>query len=46
MSNKVQLFGRSYNQYGDSDTDVIIKTKGQVKIQWGAKFIDLIKAVS
>lgn len=43
MSNKVQLFGRSYNQYGDSNTDVIIKTKGQVKIQWGAKFIDLIK---
>lgn len=43
MSNKIQLFGRSYNQYGDSDTDVIIKTKGQVKIQWGSKFIDLIK---
>lgn len=43
MSNKIQLFGRSYNQYGDSNTDVIIKTKGQVKIQWGSKFIDLIK---
>ena len=43
MSDKVQLFGRSYNQYGDSNADVIIKTKGQVKIQWGSKFIDLIK---
>lgn len=43
MSDKIQLFGRSYNQYGDSNADVIIKTKGQVKIQWGSKFIDLIK---
>ena len=43
MADKIKLFGRSYNQYGDSDTDVIIKTKGQVKIQWGSKFIDLIK---
>ena len=43
MSDKLQMFGRSYNQFGDSNTDVIIKTKGQVKIQWGSKFIDLIK---
>lgn len=43
MADKIKLFGRSYNQYGDSDADVIIKTKGQVKIQWGSKFIDLIK---
>lgn len=43
MPDKIQLFGRSYNQYGDSNTDILIKTKGQVKIQWGSKFIDLIK---
>lgn len=43
MSDKIQLFGRSYNQYGDSNADIILKTKGQVKIQWGSKFIDLIK---
>lgn len=36
-------FGRSYSQVGSSDSDFLIKTKGQVKIQWGAKFIDLIK---
>lgn len=39
----IQLFGRSYNQYGDSNADILLKTKGQVKIQWGNKFIDLIK---
>lgn len=43
MADKIQLFGRSYNQYGDSNADVLIKTKGQVKIQWGSKFIDLLK---
>lgn len=37
------IFGRSYSQIGDSNSDVLIKTKGQVKIQWGQKFIDLIK---
>lgn len=39
----IGLFGRSYSQTGSSDSDFIIKTKGQVKIQWGNKFIDLIK---
>lgn len=38
-----QMFGRSYSQVGDSNSDFLIKTKGQVKIQWGSKFIDLIK---
>jgi hypothetical protein len=37
------MFGRSYSQYGNSNSDFLIKTKGQVKIQWGSKFIDLIK---
>lgn len=37
------MFGRSYSQIGNSDSDFLIKTKGQVKIQWGNKFIDLIK---
>lgn len=36
-------FGRSYSQVGSSSNDFLIKTKGQVKIQWGNKFIDLIK---
>ena len=37
------LFGRSYSQVGSPTSDFIIKTRGQVKIQWGNKFIDLIK---
>lgn len=37
------MFGRSYAQVGTSDSDFLIKTKGQVKIQWGSKFIDIIK---
>lgn len=39
----LNMFGRSYSQVGNSNSDFLIKTKGQVKIQWGAKFIDLIK---
>ena len=38
-----QLFGRSYSSVGSSDSDLLMKTRGQVKIQWGSKFIDLIK---
>lgn len=43
MANTIKLFGRSYNQIGTTDSDTIIKTKGQLKIQYGNKFIDLIK---
>lgn len=39
----MSMFGRSYSQVGNSNSDFLIKTKGQVKIQWGSKFIDLIK---
>lgn len=39
----LSAFGRSYRQVGSTDSDLIIKTKGQVKIQWNNKFIDLIK---
>lgn len=38
-----QMFGRSYSTNGSSNSDYLIKTKGQVKIQIGNKFIDLIK---
>lgn len=43
MANTIKLFGRSYNQIGSSDADMIIKTRGQLKLQYGSKFIDLIK---
>ena len=40
MSN---LFGRSFSDVGSTSSDFLIKTRGQVKIQIGGKFIDLIK---
>lgn len=38
-----QSFGRSYTSVGSLESDYLIKTKGQIKIQYGSKFIDLIK---
>lgn len=43
MGNFDRLFGRTYSTVGNSDSDFIIKTRGQVKVQWGKKFIDIIK---
>lgn len=37
------MFGKTYNTIGSSESNFIIKTKGDLKIQWGNKFIDLIK---
>lgn len=43
MSDKINLFGKIFSSVGSSDSNFLIKTKGDVKIQWGNKFIDLIK---
>lgn len=37
------MFGRSYEPIGSTTTDLLLKTRGQVKLQIGNKFIDLIK---
>ena len=37
------LFGRSFSDVGSTSSDFLIKTRGQVKVQIGGKFIDLIK---
>lgn len=41
--NSNSLFGSSYSNIGSSSSDFLIKTRGKVKIQWGNKYIDLIK---
>lgn len=40
---KTSMFGKTYNTIGSTDSNFIIKTKGDLKIQWSNKFIDLIK---
>lgn len=40
---KTNMFGKTYNTIGSADSNFIIKTKGDLKIQWGNRFIDLIK---
>jgi len=40
---KTNMFGKTYNTVGSTDSNFIIKTKGDLKIQWGNKYIDLIK---
>lgn len=39
----MELFGRNYETVGTSDSDYCIQTKGQLKVKWGNKFIDVIK---
>lgn len=40
---KLAMFGKTFNTVGSIDSNLILKTKGDLKIQWGGKFIDLIK---
>lgn len=40
---KTNMFGKAYNTIGSTDSNFIIKTKGDLKVQWGNKFIDVIK---
>lgn len=40
---KLTMFGKTFNTVGSTDANLVLKTKGDLKIQWGGKFIDLIK---
>lgn len=36
------LFNKNHNELGSLDKDLILKTRGQVRIQFGKKFINLL----
>lgn len=40
---QLTMFGKTYNTVGSADNNLILQTKGDLKIRWGNKFIDLIK---
>lgn len=37
------MFGRSYETLGNPFSDLVLQTRGKIKIRWGNKYIDLIK---
>lgn len=37
------MFGKTYNAIGTSESNFLIKTSGDFKVQQGNKFIDIIK---
>lgn len=38
-----KLFGKSYETIGETSGDLLLKTRGNVKVQVGSSFVDLIK---
>lgn len=38
-----QLFGKNYQEVGSSSSPLLLRSNGEIKLQWGNKFIDLVK---
>jgi hypothetical protein len=37
------MFGKAYDTVGSADKNLILQTRGDLKVKWGGKYIDLIK---
>ena len=37
------LFGKNYQEAGSSSSPLLLRSNGEIKLQWGNKFIDLVK---
>jgi len=37
------MFGKAYDTVGSADKNLILLTRGDLKVKWGNKFINLIK---
>ena len=37
------MFGKAYDTVGSADKNLILQTRGDLKVKWGNKYIDLIK---
>lgn len=40
---ELAMFGKAYDTVGSTNKNLILQTRGDLKIRWGNKFIDLIK---
>ena len=40
-----QLFGKNYQEAGSSSSPLLLRSNGEIKLQWGNKFIDLIEVM-
>jgi hypothetical protein len=37
------MFGKAYDTVGSADKNLVLQTRGDLKVKWGGKYIDLIK---
>ena len=40
---QLTMFGKTYDTVGSADNNLLLQTRGDIKIRWGGKYIDLIK---
>jgi hypothetical protein len=43
LAHNDRIFGSEHTLIGSSNRDLILKTRGKIKVQWGNRFIDIIK---